>query len=255
MSEGELIFYSTEGGAATIGLRAIDGTVRRIQMEMAELFDTSKQNVGLHIDNILSGGSWRWSQLSRNLTTAADGKAYRTKVYNLDVILAVGYRVRSPRGAQFRRWATTVLREYLVTGFVMDEVADPPSVVDAVLAARAAGNSGLILANRASVSKKCTRSFHRLQSEAVNHKPLKANTLLRVRSLKCPLVSEDAPVRQRALRLRDTAHLVGRRSAFHRPNELQRPRPRSHALVRTLSVRPSILLRLRSTSRCAARVA
>lgn len=122
MSEGELILYSTEDGAATIGLRAIDGTVWLTQLEMAELFDTSKQNVSLHINNILSEGELAVeSVVKESLTTAADGKAYRTKVYNLDAILAVGYRVRSPRGTQFRRWATTVLREYLVKGFAMDD--------------------------------------------------------------------------------------------------------------------------------------
>ena len=122
MSEGELILYSTEDGAATIGLRAIDGTVWLTQLEMAELFDTSKQNVSLHINNILSEGELAAeSVVKESLTTAADGKAYRTKVYNLDAILAVGYRVRSPRGTQFRRWATTVLREYLIKGFAMDD--------------------------------------------------------------------------------------------------------------------------------------
>lgn len=122
MSEGELILYSTDDGAATIGLRAIDGTVWLTQLEMAELFDTSKQNVSLHINNILSEGELAAeSVVKESLTTAADGKAYRTKVYNLDAILAVGYRVRSPRGTQFRRWATTVLREYLVKGFAMDD--------------------------------------------------------------------------------------------------------------------------------------
>ena len=122
MSEGELILYSTEDGAATIGLRAIDGTVWLTQLEIAELFDTSKQNVSLHIKNILSDGELAAeSVIKESLTTAADSKAYRTKVYNLDAILAVGYRVRSPRGTQFRRWATTVLREYLVKGFAMDD--------------------------------------------------------------------------------------------------------------------------------------
>ncbi|WP_298128107.1 virulence RhuM family protein [Brevundimonas sp.] len=122
MSEGELILYSTEDGAATIGLRAIDGTVWLTQLEMAELFDTSKQNISLHINNILSDGELALeSVVKESLTTAADGKGYRTKVYNLNAILAVGYRVRSPRGTQFRRWATTVLREYLVKGFAMDD--------------------------------------------------------------------------------------------------------------------------------------
>ncbi|MGV0761147.1 virulence RhuM family protein [Tistrella mobilis] len=122
MSEGELILYSTEDGAATIGLRAVDGTVWLTQLDMASLFDTSKQNISLHINNILSEGELvAESVVKDSLTTAADGKAYRTKLYNLDVILAVGYRVRSPRGTQFRRWATTVLRDYLVKGFAMDD--------------------------------------------------------------------------------------------------------------------------------------
>jgi len=122
MSEGELILYNTDDGAATIGLRATGGTVWLSQLEMAKLFDTSKQNISLHINNILSEGELAAeSVVKESLTTAADGKAYRTKVYNLDAILAVGYRVRSPRGTQFRRWATTVLREYLVKGFAMDD--------------------------------------------------------------------------------------------------------------------------------------
>lgn len=122
MSEGELILYNTDDGMATIGLRAVDGTVWLTQLEMAELFDTTKQNVSLHINNILSAGELTAdSVVKESLTTPADGKAYRTKVYNLDVILSVGYRVRSPRGTQFRRWATTVLREYLVKGFAMDD--------------------------------------------------------------------------------------------------------------------------------------
>ena len=113
MAEGELILYNTEDGAATIGLRAVDGTVWLSQLEMATLFDTSKQNISLHINNILSERELvADSVVKESLTTAADGKLYRIKVYNLDAILAVGYRVRSPRGVQFRRWATTVLGEY-----------------------------------------------------------------------------------------------------------------------------------------------
>jgi hypothetical protein len=122
MSEGELILYTTEDGAATIGLRAIDGTVWLTQLELAELFDTTKQNISLHLGNILAEAELQQESVVKDsLTTAADGKVYRTKVYNLDAILAVGYRVRSPRGTQFRRWATTVLREYLVKGFAMDD--------------------------------------------------------------------------------------------------------------------------------------
>ncbi|MCY4174140.1 MAG: virulence RhuM family protein [Cyanobacteria bacterium MAG CAR3_bin_5] len=122
MAEGEIILYNTEDGAATISLRAVDGAVWMSQLEMATLFDTSKQNISLHINNILSEKELvANSVVKESLTTAADGKLYRTKVYNLDAILAVGYRVRSPRGVQFRRWATTVLREYLVKGFAMDD--------------------------------------------------------------------------------------------------------------------------------------
>ena len=122
MSEGELILYTTDDGEAEIGLRAIDGTVWLTQAEMAELFATTKQNVSLHMNNILADGELpAESVVKESLITAADGKTYRTKIYNLDAILAVGYRVRSPRGTQFRRWATTVLREYLVKGFVMND--------------------------------------------------------------------------------------------------------------------------------------
>jgi len=131
MSEGDLILYSTEDGAATIGLRAVGGTVWLTQLEMAELFDTTKQNVSLHLNNILAEGELvAESVVKESLTTAADGKSYRTKVYNLDAILSVGYRVRSPRGTQFRRWATTVLREYLIKGFVMDDARLKDSAYD-----------------------------------------------------------------------------------------------------------------------------
>ena len=122
MSEGEIILYNTEDGKSEIQLRAVDGTVWLTQAQMADLFDTTKQNVSLHLNNVISDGELAPdSVVKESLTTAADGKAYRTKAYNLDAILAVGYRVRSPRGVQFRRWATTTLREYLVKGFVMND--------------------------------------------------------------------------------------------------------------------------------------
>lgn len=119
---GELILYRTEDGRDTIRLRVVDGTVWLTQAEIAALFDTTKQNVSLHLRNIFSDGELpRDSVVKESLTTAADGKAYTTSHYNLDAILAVGYRVRGPRGSQFRRWATTVLREFLVKGFVLDD--------------------------------------------------------------------------------------------------------------------------------------
>jgi hypothetical protein len=100
----------------------MDGSVWLSQGEMAELFATTKQNISLHIKNILKEGELpEASVVKEYLTTAEDGKRYRTRHYNLHMILAVGYRVRSPRGTQFRQWATAHLAEYLVKGFVMDD--------------------------------------------------------------------------------------------------------------------------------------
>ena len=127
-TRGELILYSTEDGRAEIQLRAADGTVWLTQAQIAELFDTTKQNVSLHMSNILAEGEVGQSVVKQFLIPASDGKRYQTKIYNLGAILAVGYRLRSPRGVHFRRWATTVLREYLVKGFAMnDERLEDPS--------------------------------------------------------------------------------------------------------------------------------
>lgn len=118
----DLIIYTTEDGRSHIQLKATDGTVWLTQLEMAELFLTTKQNVAKHLKAIFAEGELdQDSVVNYWLTTAADGKNYRAAHYNLDAILAVGYRVRSPRGVQFRRWATTVLGEYLRKGFVMDD--------------------------------------------------------------------------------------------------------------------------------------
>jgi hypothetical protein len=120
--KGELILYTTEDGAAAVRLRVAEGTVWLTQLELSELFQTSKQNISLHVKNVLAEGELHAESVVKEyLTTAADRKNYRTRCYNLDMILAVGYRVRSPRGTQFRQWATTRLREYLVKGFVMDD--------------------------------------------------------------------------------------------------------------------------------------
>jgi hypothetical protein len=121
-SSGELILYTTEDGKASVQLRVAQGSVWLTQLELAELFQTSKQNISLHIKNILAEGELQADSVVKEyLTTAADGKNYKTLLYNLDMILAVGYRVRSLRGTQFRQWATLQLREYLVKGFVMDD--------------------------------------------------------------------------------------------------------------------------------------
>lgn len=119
---GELVLYATEDGSAQFFLRAADGTVWLTQLELADLFQTTKQNISLHVRNVLTEGELRAeSVVKQDLTTAADGKRYRTQLYNLDMILAIGYRVKSPRGTQFRQWATTHLKEYLIKGFVMDD--------------------------------------------------------------------------------------------------------------------------------------
>jgi hypothetical protein len=118
----ELVLYATEDGGAKFYLRARDGSVWLTQGEMAELFQTTKQNVSLHVRNVLEDGELvEHSVVKQDLTTAADGKRYRTMLYALDMILAIGYRVKSPRGTQFRQWATAHLKEYLVKGFVMDD--------------------------------------------------------------------------------------------------------------------------------------
>lgn len=122
MSEGEIVLYNTEDGLAHVQLRAADGTVWLTQARIGELFATSKQNVSLHLKNLFEEGELvAGSVVKESLTTAADGKAYPTLWYSLEAILAVGYRVRSVRGVQFRQWATTRLREYLIKGFVLDE--------------------------------------------------------------------------------------------------------------------------------------
>lgn len=121
-SENEIIVYETDDGRVAVQLRAEDQTVWLTQLELAELFNATKQNVSLHLKNIFEEGELSPDSVVKDsLTTAADGKSYRTKLYNLDAILAVGYRVRSPRGVQFRRWANTILKEYLLKGFVMDD--------------------------------------------------------------------------------------------------------------------------------------
>jgi len=118
----DLILYTTEDGRSQIKLRTENQTVWLTQLEMAELFDATKQNISLHLKNLFEDGELdEAAVVKESLTTAADGKRYSTLLYNLDAILAVGYRVRSKRGVQFRRWASTVLMEYLRKGFVMDD--------------------------------------------------------------------------------------------------------------------------------------
>jgi hypothetical protein len=124
-SKGEVILYRTEDGRAEIQLRAVNGTVWLSQLEIAQLFDTTKQNVSLHIRNILDEGELtEQATVKESLTVQTEGQRQVSRpiqLYRLDMILAIGFRVRSPRGAQFRRWAGTTLSEYLVKGFVLDD--------------------------------------------------------------------------------------------------------------------------------------
>src|SRR5258707_14595603 len=120
--DSDLILYQTEDGRTRIQCRFENETVWLTQQHMAELFQTTKQNVSLHIQNIFSERELSEdSVVKETLTTAADGKNYATRFYNLDVIISVGYRVKSLRGTQFRIWATQRLREFIVKGFVLDD--------------------------------------------------------------------------------------------------------------------------------------
>ena len=110
----ELVLYTSDDGRTRLDLRVEGQTVWLTQLEIAELFQTTKQNVSLHAKNILEDGELAEDSVVKDtLTTAADGKRYKTKLYNLDLILAIGYRVRSPRGVQFSQWASSHLKEYL----------------------------------------------------------------------------------------------------------------------------------------------
>lgn len=125
MSEGEMILYRTDDGLTRIELRSVNGTAWLTQAQMADLFQTSPQAITQLIAAIYDDGeAEEVATCKQFLQVRQEGSrevSRSLRHYNLDVILAVGYRVRSPRGTQFRRWATTVLREYLVKGFAMDD--------------------------------------------------------------------------------------------------------------------------------------
>ena len=121
-SDRNFLFYDTEDGTTRVQLLVDGQTVWMPQKAIAELFETSVANINTHIRNILEDSEVEADSVIKDyLITATDGKSYKTKHYNLDMILAIGYRVRSTRGVQFRRWATQTLREYLVKGFVLND--------------------------------------------------------------------------------------------------------------------------------------
>ena len=120
--EDELIIYNTDDGKADVKLYSKDGVIWMNQQQMSLLFDTSKQNISLHILNILKEKELEESSVVKDyLTTASDGKNYNVTYYALPMVIAVGFRVRSPRGTQFRKWANENLSEYLTKGFILDD--------------------------------------------------------------------------------------------------------------------------------------
>jgi hypothetical protein len=121
-STGNLIIYQTEDGHSKVECRLVDETIWLSKALMGELFDRSKKTISEHLQNLFGEGELNPDSVVRNFrTTAADDKSYDVAHYNLEAILAVGFRVKSPRGTQFRRWANTQLRELIVKGFVMDD--------------------------------------------------------------------------------------------------------------------------------------
>jgi len=121
-NSGEIIIYKSADGETKIEVQMKNETVWLSQKQMAELFDCSVDNISLHIKNVFKEAELRENSVTEEFSvTAADGKNYVVKHYNLDAIISVGYRINSLRGTQFRIWATQKLREYIVKGFVIDD--------------------------------------------------------------------------------------------------------------------------------------
>lgn len=122
MENTNIIIYNTVDGKTSVALHADGSSVWMNQNQLAELFDTTKQNISLHINNILEEKELDQNSVVKDyLTTASDGKKYNVTFYSLDMILAIGFRVRSKRGTQFRQWANQNLKEYMIKGFAMDD--------------------------------------------------------------------------------------------------------------------------------------
>ncbi len=120
--QSQIILYKTEDGKTRVEVRFEHENVWLTQKRMAELFDTTVPNVNMHLKNILKSEELDKNSVIKDfLITASDGKKYKTKMYGLEVIIAVGYRVNSARGTLFRQWATDRLKEYMVKGFTMDD--------------------------------------------------------------------------------------------------------------------------------------
>lgn len=121
-STDNILLYQAPDGQTQLEVQLDHETVWLTQAQMTELFDTTKQNVSLHVRNLFREGELNEdSTVKDSLTVVANGKNYYVKHYNLDVIISVGYRVKSLRGTQFRQWATNILRQYLVQGYALNE--------------------------------------------------------------------------------------------------------------------------------------
>jgi hypothetical protein len=134
-AKGELLVYQTEDGTVKLEVRLENETIWLTQQMMAELFQTTKQNIGQHLKNIFEEGELEPNSVVKKFfTTAVDGKRYNTSFYNLDAIISVGYRVKSLIATRFRIWAGQRLKEYIIKGFVMDDerLKNPPVAGSAV---------------------------------------------------------------------------------------------------------------------------
>ena len=121
-SNSDFILYTSQDGEVKVDVFVNDETVWLTQKAMQELFDRSKSTVSEHISNVFKEGELAENQVVRKFrTTADDGKDYEVSYYNLDVIISVGYRIKSQRGTQFRIWATKTLKEFIIKGFVLDD--------------------------------------------------------------------------------------------------------------------------------------
>ncbi|MHB0946046.1 MAG: virulence RhuM family protein [Sedimentisphaerales bacterium] len=120
--ESNIVIYTTEDGQARLQVKIENETVWLTQKQMAELFQCSTDNIGLHLKNLFKEGELNENSVTEEYSvTATDGKKYNVRHYNLDVIISIGYRVKSVRGTQFRIWATQRLREYIIKGFALDD--------------------------------------------------------------------------------------------------------------------------------------
>lgn len=121
-NQGEIVIYQTDDGDTKIDVRFVDETVWLTQAQLCELYQTSKSNVSEHIKNIFEEGELEENSVVRKFrTTADDGKTYNVTYYNLDMIISLGYRIKSVIATRFRQWATKRLKEYMIKGFTIDD--------------------------------------------------------------------------------------------------------------------------------------